>query len=386
MRAFSNPNSLAIASFAMCIAWGTRAEAQPSPFTLGGYVEGYYQWNINNPSNGITNFRGFDNRHNTFSLSNVAFGGQVDDGRVLGRLTLQMGSTPSTYYLAEPSHPGSSGANASGMELWKYLQQAYGGYRFEIGRGLEVSVGIFLSPVGPESMAVHENWNFSRSDLFYGLPYYHTGARATYSLTDHWAITLAVCNGWNSVVDNNVEKSIFTQLTFNRPDLALSLLYFGGVERPKNAPEGKPMRHLLDAHLTWHARPWISLLAHANGGFESTLFGLSYWGAGALYGRLKLSERAFFATRADAFYEHAATNAHGSASPIFWPADWVGSATATFDVRPKEHVSFRFEARHERAASDMFFGGLVVGDGVAAPFVPNRSTQTTLTAGITAWF
>ena len=41
------------------------------PYTLTGYVEGYYQWSFARPSNRITNLRGFDDRSNTFTLSNV---------------------------------------------------------------------------------------------------------------------------------------------------------------------------------------------------------------------------------------------------------------------------------------------------------------------------
>ena len=65
-------------------------------------------------SNGITNFRGFDNRHNTFTLSNAALGAKFDVGPVGGRLMLQVGSTPTTYYGAEPVHAGAGGADATG--------------------------------------------------------------------------------------------------------------------------------------------------------------------------------------------------------------------------------------------------------------------------------
>jgi hypothetical protein len=46
-----------------------RAQGAPSvdaaagKFTIGGYVEAAYSYNFNNPSNGLTNYRGFDNRH-----------------------------------------------------------------------------------------------------------------------------------------------------------------------------------------------------------------------------------------------------------------------------------------------------------------------------------
>lgn len=364
----------------------TPAEPSTTPFVLGGYAEAFYQWNFNDPSNGITNFRGFDNRHNTFTLSNVALDTTWDHVGLIGRVTLQVGHTPSTYYLSETSAPGASGANATGPELWKYVQQAYAGYRFGLGRGLTVTSGLFLSPVGPESMAVKDNWNWSRSNLFFGLPFYHTGLRASYALSNEWALTLAGYNGWNSIVDNNDEKSVSAQVTFTREDLVVSVLYFGGVERPRGAPEGRAWRHLFDAHVTLHATPWFSLLAHANGGFEPNEFGVSGWAAGALSARIRIVEQLFFAARGDVFYEHVAENGTGRAAPIFWPAPWVNSGTVTLEYRPHDRVSFRFEHRHDHAGADTYFGGAVVGDGGATPFVMNRASQDTVTIGATTWF
>jgi len=362
------------------------AKAATSSFVLGGYAEAAYQWNFNVPSNGITHFRGFDNRHNTLTLSNVALDAAWDHEGLIGRLALQVGHTPSTYYLSEPVAPGASATSATGPEVWKYLQQANVGYRFGVGRGLTVTAGLFLSPIGPESMAVRDNWNWSRSNLFFGLPFYHTGVRASYSLSDPWVVTLGGYNGWNSVVDNNHEKSASAEITYKRDHIAVSLLYFGGIERPQGAREGRAWRHLLDSHVTWHASPRLSLLAHANGGLEPNELGVSGWAAGAIGGRLKLLEQLFFAVRGDVFYEHVPENGAGRATPIFWPAPWVSSGTATVDLRPHERVSFRLEYRHDHAGGDMYFGGHVEGDGGATPFVMNRDSQDTLTGGATTWF
>src|SRR5687767_4986590 len=110
---------------------GEPAEPEPSnvpaplKVTPTGYVEVFYAYNFRRPSNGITNYRGFDNRHNTFSLSNAALGAFFEAGPVGGKIMLQIGSTPSTYYSAEPNLAGAGGANASTPELWKYLQEAY---------------------------------------------------------------------------------------------------------------------------------------------------------------------------------------------------------------------------------------------------------------------
>src|SRR6185369_7694711 len=122
-----------------------------------GYVEAYYAYNFNRPSNGITNYRGFDNRHNTFSLTNVALGANFEAGPAGGRLVLQVGSAPSTYYASEPALPGSGGANATGPDLWKYIQEAFVTYKAPVGRGLLLQLGLCGSPIGIEVIPIKDN-------------------------------------------------------------------------------------------------------------------------------------------------------------------------------------------------------------------------------------
>jgi len=353
-----------------------------SAFTLSGAAEAFYQWNFNEPSNGITAQRGFDNRHNTFTVSNVMLDVQWDYERVVGRVALQVGHTPSSYYLAEPGRSGAAGVNGTGSELWKYLQQAFVGYRFPVGRGLLVQAGLFLSPIGPEGIAVRDNWSWSRSTLFFALPYYHTGARASLQLTERWALTLAAYNGWNSVVDNNGEKSVSVQASWAVANsLAVSLLYFGGVERPPGAPEGRAWRHLVDLHTTWVATPMVSLLLHLNGGVEPHALGLSGWVAGALSARFSIRPWLFAAVRADVLHERS-----GAAAPFFFGVDAVGSATGTIEVKPHARVSFRLEYRRDQATAPLYFRGAVEGDGLTRPWVPTRNAQDTATLGVTTWF
>lgn len=360
------------------------AAAPSQPFKLGAYVELFYQWNFERPSNAITHYRAFDNRHNTFTLANAALDAQWDYEGVIGQLTLQVGHTPSTYYLSEPQQEATSGANGSGSELWKYLQQAYAGYRFyEV---LTVTVGLFLSPIGPEPMAIKDNWNWSRSNLFFGLPFYHTGARATYAWGDGWAFGLAALNGWNSVVDNNARKSVALQLTLTRVKLATSLLYLGGVERARGAAEEQPWRHMLDAHGTWHSTAWLSLSLQLNAGLERNRFGDSRWIATAAYLRAQLLKPLFLALRGDFFREHVARNERGMAQAMFWPVSWVSAATATLDYRPHAQVSFRAEYRHDQGQAPLYFGGSVERDAATAAYLPNRRAQDTFTLGTTAWF
>ncbi len=355
----------------------------PKPLTFGGYVEAYYGWNFAEPQTGLNNFRGFDNRHNSFTLSNVALDARYDKDDVTGRLTLQVGHTPSTYYSAEPKQAGASGANASDADLWKYVQQAHVGYRLNaVSEGFLLSAGVFLSPIGPESMVVHDNWNWSRSNLFYGLPFYHMGARASLPLSERWTAMAAVYNGWNSVVDNNDGKSVSLQFVYEEPQsFSATLQYFAGNERVRGAIEGPAWRHMIDAYATWTVSNRVSLLSHGNAGFEPNRIGTSWWAAGAQSVRVELSRTLYASLREDLFYEHTAFGDLGVARPIFWPSEWVASGTATLDFRPKGQMSFMLEYRHDVAASSRFFAANDAPLGAAT-----ARTQDTLTAGATAWF
>ncbi len=369
-----------------------RAPEKPTfELTPTGYVEAFYAYNGNRPSNGITNARGFDNRHNTFSLSNAVLGANWAAGPIGGRVLLQIGSTPSTYYLGEPALAGSGAANASNAELWKYLQEAFVAYKAPVGRGLLFQLGLIASPIGYEAFAVKDNWNWSRSNLFFGFPYYHTGLRATYAWTDEVSTTVSVFNGWNSVVDNNEEKSVQANVTYKVPDtILLQALYFGGTERPTGSPEGPYWRHHVDAVGQVDATKWLSIAAQADYGWEPNRIGTARWAAGALYARFKPVDRVFVALRGDRFHEHLATGTTGSrvSSALFYGGvEWVSSATATLDVRPHEKISIRLEYRHDVAEVPLYFGRNVSGDGsAAAPFVPNARTQDTALLGATAWF
>lgn len=255
--------------------------------------------------------------------------------------------------------------------------------RRPVGLELTLQAGVFLSPIGPEAIPIKDNWNWSRSNLFFGLPFYHTGVKLSYPVSGRWVMTVAAFNGWNSVTDLNSEKSVMAQAVYAVPErLALSLLYFGGVERPHLAPEGRAWRHLLDAHLQLRVTPWLELLVHANAGLEPNALDVNGWLAGAVYVRFQPLPQLFVAIRGDAFWERP-----GAAAAIFWPVPWVASGTLTLDYRPVERISLRLEFRHDHAGGDAFFSGRVRGDGSAlAPFVPNRAAQDTLTAGVVGWF
>jgi hypothetical protein len=358
--------------------------------TPRGYVEAYYAYNFNRPPNDLTNYR-FDNRHNSITLQNVALGADLERGRVGARILLQIGALPSTYYAQEPVLAGTGAANPSSPELWKYLQEAFVTYRAPLGRGLELKVGLERSPLGGESVAVKDNWSWSHSNIFYALPKYGTAARATYDLSSHLSASVAVLNGWGSVVDNNEAKSVEAHVTYRVPHrLKAKVLYLGGVERSANAPEGQYWRHHFEATGEVDLTSWLAFAAQGDGGFEENRVGTARWFAGAASARARALRWLYLSVRGDRFYEHQAADGTGRLSaPLFWNGvEWVSSATATVDVRPHDNVSFRVEFRHDQADGLLYFtGNTLDGDGSArSPYLPNGRKQQTLLFGATAWF
>ncbi|MDP3277696.1 MAG: outer membrane beta-barrel protein [Deltaproteobacteria bacterium] len=374
---------------------GSRAE-----ITLNGWVEAFWQYNFNEPYNGFTAYRGFDTRHNTFTIQNIVLDTQWRYERVSGRIALQVGHQPDTYYAAEPTLSPGLGLPATGPNVWKFLREAYVSYLAPFAGGTRFEAGLFLSPVGPEGLTVKDEYNWSRSNLAFGAPFYHAGARATFRLSSVMNATVGVFNGWNNVVDNNLDKSVCAQWTYTRPDrLTASVLYFGGVERSAGATGGRGWRHLFDAYAIWQAAPWLSLTGQTLAGFETitddtrrtdTYQGVQWWAAASVAARVRTVSWLYLAARANFFLEsfEAVSNSSGILpDAIFFPTNRLLGLTATADFRPHEHISLRLEYRHDNAAQAIFFDR----DNTARPGVPAAQrgltpTQNTLTVGVTAWF
>jgi Putative beta-barrel porin-2, OmpL-like. bbp2 len=352
-----------------------RRTNEPPGVTFGGYVEAYGSYNGNRPSNNVTALRDFDARSDSFVLQNAVVQMEGHASRFSGWLALQLGQTGPAYY-------------SQADRRFSAIQEAYAGYDVPLGTGLLTEAGIFLSPLGMEDLAVKDEWNWSRSLVWTGLPTYHAGIRSTYQLSKASSAQVAVYNGWNDIVGADGNKSVsvayFHDLT---DDVKLTAMYFGGLERPRGAPEGNPWRHLLDVFAELRLAPRLSAIVYTDGGLEPNRLGLSGWAAGALYARVELAPWLHVAWRGDLFFEKRAQDGGAVASPIFWSTRWVSSETATLDFRPHDHVSVRLEYRHDLAATPAFYAGLVQGDGSASrPWIPNARAQDTLTLGMTTWF
>ena len=95
----------------------------------------------------------------------------------------------------------------------------------------------------------------------------------------------------------------------------------------------------------------------------------------------------FLAARGDAFWEQAAKlDDLQQAARIFWPGDWVSSATGTIDLQIMDGLLARIEYRHDHGQANMFFSELDASTPAGLPITPILNSQDTLALGILAWF
>jgi prepilin-type processing-associated H-X9-DG protein len=353
---------------------------------LGGFFEAYEDWNFREPSNGVNNLRGFDLRYATFAIQNAVVDVTWTKGPVTGRIALQFGDEPDAYYQAEPTQPASGTAPASGPTEWRHIQEAWASWT-PCGK-LELTAGLVGSPIGPEVIALKDDWNWSHSNLYFMLPYFHAGVRAKHPIGDTGLYLIgAVYNGWNNALDENRSPSFDAIVQYQKGDWTAQAQYFTGVQRPDGGPDTQHWRHVFDAYVQGPIVDKLAFILQGNGGFERSAPGVAdrpQWLGGAAYLKYDITSRVYVAARGDVLREWRPAGA----TPIFLPSgvDWITSGTATVAWRPVPGLDLRLEYRHDAASNVAFFDGTVLNDPDTGFAIANTEVQDTVTGGVIAWF
>ncbi|MHA6248038.1 porin [Pontibacter sp. CAU 1760] len=170
--------------------------ADKGKLTISGYVDTYYQYNLNNPESGFNQGRIFDTKHNDFSLGLVQTMFSYTKGRATVVADLTFGPN------AELGNFGNEGTA-------RVIKQAFLSY--ELTNKLNFTIGQYGTHIGYELIDAPLNFNYSLSYLFGNGPFYHTGAKLDYAVNDKLGLMLGVVNGWDGLTDFNSKKSITAQ-------------------------------------------------------------------------------------------------------------------------------------------------------------------------------
>ena len=314
-------------------------DAAPAPgfwesLEISGFVDGYYLWAINEQD---LQLRNFDVNHNTFNLNyaEVAIGKKTSEVSRAGfRLDVGAGDTADLVNAYEPG----------GTDYLKYVQQGYVSYLAPIGKGLSVDFGKFVTPHGAEVIESKDNFNYSRGLLFaLAIPYYHTGFRLGYAVSDTVSVTGYLVNGWNNVRDNNDAKTPGVTLGFKPTErLSVSQGYMAG----KELTDEDGVRHLLDTLVSYSATDALSVIGNFDYGRDS-VGGIDVAWYGAAVGfKYQLNDTWAFSPRYEYFKDD-----DGFATGL---VQTLQEVTLTGEYKAPAGLIARFEFRSDFSDEDYF--------------------------------
>ncbi len=333
--------------------------------SFSGFVDAYYSKNFDSPISRTNKLRNFDIPENQINLSLAEIVFQKKAQPIGFRADVDYGTANDVVQGIAPY--GTTPFSTSTM-----LQQAYLTAIVPIGNGLTADVGKFVTHMGYEVIESKDNWNYSRSLLFaWAIPYYHTGLRLTYPFADNFSVAVHVVNGWNSLLDNNAEKSLGVQAVYS-PSSAMTLILnvMDGVEQPTGAEAGK--KKVFDFIVTQNIGDDFAVTLNADYGDETLIVGKPTWKGAAVYGRYSMNPKSAVALRAEIFDDPT-----GYATGTGIPNLDVREVTATYEYKFADALLVRAELRTDFSNASLFDKGSSVN---------SELTQTTVLVGLVAMF
>jgi hypothetical protein len=314
-------------------------------FEFGGFVDMYYAFNTNRPAsqNNFIPGEGTDGKKsNQFGLGLAALELHVKSP-VIVHLVINYGTATEVEHVNEPT------GDYIGPNVWKFIQQAYLGYKIPIGRGLKVELGIFPCHIGFEDFNSKNNWNYTRGWVAENQPYYQTGIKLSYPFTDRFTAQFFYLNGWQNVGENNNWKTFGSSLLYALPKVSF---FFNTLIGPEQPNDHDHWRFLFDGIVVADVTPKLSLALNPDYGFEQMPTGdLAHWWGVAVFARYSPLAWMSWAARAEYFHDGLGSRVMYSLTGTEQTL-WEG--TLTFEVRPVDRLIVRLEGRYDYSDKPVF--------------------------------
>ena len=160
-------------------------------------------------------------RSNEFQLEQISFGGDFHWQNVRGRVLTMNGM----FAVTTPRNDASSGRGQWNLRgAYRYVSEAWGGYHFNVNKGLNVDAGIFVSYIGLFSYYNFDNWAYQPSFVSSNTPWFFNGLRIQWFPTNKLKIEPWIINGWQSYGRFGSKPGLGGQILY-RPKPWLSLVF-----------------------------------------------------------------------------------------------------------------------------------------------------------------
>jgi len=336
------------------------------------YMDGYYNHDFNNPTDNTHTISSSIGRSNEFTVNMASFGIESYYKNIIGRVWLQYGQMASI--VQDLDGTVSHGRNTSINNL-KYIREAAAGYHFNKMYGVNVEMGIFMSYIGLESYVLNENWSYQRSMPCDFTPFYFSGARIQMYPSKKLKQEIWFLNGWQTYNSWNQGKGLGSS-TYWRPNTNLQFVanFYAGQDTRSN-PGVVRFHHdnsIVARYYNNNGAKGISQAAFSMNnhyGFQSGNGiepGKNYIAGTSIANRMWFHHNKFALTLRGDYVTNPSSYLAFSPSPVaandYNDAMAAGKTldivqgTATFDVMPYDHITFRLEYGY-RSSSVPYFAG-----------------------------
>ena len=178
-------------------------------------------------------------RSGEFQIEQVSFGGDFHWDNVRARFLSMFGMFATTT----PRNDASSAVGQWDLDnAYRYFSEANAGYHWDnIGHGLNVDVGIFVSYIGLFSYYNFDNWTYQPSYVSSNTPWFFNGVRIQWFPTNKLKIEPWIINGWQSYARFNGHLGFGGQILW-QPTESFKLVlnnYGVGEDNLQNYPPGE---------------------------------------------------------------------------------------------------------------------------------------------------
>ena len=162
-------------------------------------------------------------RSNEWQLEQLSLGGNINIGHVRGRILTMFGMFATTT----PRNDGSVSRGQWDLaNAYRYISEGWGGYHFDnVGHGLNIDAGIFVSYIGLFSYYNFDNWTYQPSYVSSNTPWFFNGLRIQYFPTAKLKIEPWIINGWQSYARFNSKPGLGGQILWRPKPVAFAALF-----------------------------------------------------------------------------------------------------------------------------------------------------------------
>jgi hypothetical protein len=170
-------------------------------FTPEFRADVHYMDDFNHPKDNTMGGSTESFRSNEWQLEQLSLGGDIRIGHVRGRLLTMFGLFATTT-------PRNDASTARGQwdlrNAYRYISEGWGGYHWDnVGHGLNIDAGIFVSYIGLFSYYNFDNRTYQPSYVSSNTPWFFNGLRIQYFPTAKLKIEPWIINGWQSYARTN---------------------------------------------------------------------------------------------------------------------------------------------------------------------------------------